>query len=182
VADESGQREFTPLRLVKQAGAAAAAIASVIGLVVLVLSFVREDETPRTATLAARDQVDLNISLREYLEEYRNEEPPAGVTAERLARNGNVFFFDVELEGFEGERLVLRWSRFDATIRRRLPDVAFPEQQEELVAGRNRRIATDVWAPLPANVDAFFVRAELLDSEGERLATADSPTQQLLSP
>ena len=94
----------------------------------------------------------------------------------KLSPLGVVVNFRAEIEGFRGKRSVVRWSLFDARARTRMPQPWL----------RNRRALTlipeagkdggtpAVWVPLPRKRGPYFVRLELLDDRGTRLAKADT--------
>ena len=94
----------------------------------------------------------------------------------KLSPLGVVVNFRAEIEGFRGKRSVVRWSLFDARERTRMPQPWL----------RNRRALTlipeagkdggtpAVWVPLPRKRGPYFVRLELLDDRGTRLAKADT--------
>lgn len=169
------------MRWILEAGAVAGAIASVIGLGVLIANLIDDDEE-RSATIAAEKRVTHNVSLADYLAG-KGEAPSPELTKEDLRENGNVFRFDIDLEGFEGSSWLLHWSRFDAATGRRLSDTDLVEQTEEFKAsGKREQVTKEIWVPLPSGVDGYFVRAEVQDGDGETLKSVESPTVTLLSP
>ena len=88
---------------------------------------------------------------------------------------GVTLNFDLTLEGYEGKRVDVRWSLYNADDGVRVPRdwlvnrralVAEPDAPSE-------RASSDFWIPLPRQRGPFFVRLTAYDGES-RIARADS--------
>lgn len=96
--------------------------------------------------------------------------------APKLSPLGVVVNFSAQIDGYRGKESVVRWSLFDARERTRMPQpwlrnrVALRLIPE---AGSDRG-SLAVWVPLPRPRGPYFVRLELLDDRGNRLAKADT--------
>ncbi|HEV2059403.1 MAG TPA: hypothetical protein VGR11_08595 [Solirubrobacteraceae bacterium] len=96
--------------------------------------------------------------------------------APKLSPLGVVVNFSAEIEGFRGKQSVVRWSLFDARERTRMPQPWLRNRDAlRLVpeAGSDRG-SLAVWVPLPRERGPYFVRLELIDDRGTRLAKADT--------
>lgn len=94
----------------------------------------------------------------------------------KLSPLGVVVNFSAQIDGYRGKESVVRWSLFDARERTRMPQpwlrnrVALRLIPE---AGSDRG-SLAVWVPLPRPRGPYFVRLELLNDRGSRLAKADT--------
>ena len=95
---------------------------------------------------------------------------------QKLSPLGVVVNFRAEIEGFRGKRSIVRWSLFDARKLTRMPQPWLRNRRAlTLVPEAGRDGGTPaVWVPLPRKRGPYFVRLELLDDRGTRLAKADT--------
>jgi hypothetical protein len=125
-----------------------------------------DEESSGQATVAAKDLLKVLRGTR--------VRPLSGGTSEPL---GATLNFDLSLEGYEGKRVEVRWSLYNARADVRVPRdwlvnrralVAEPDAPSE-------RASNDFWVPLPRQRGPFFVRLTAYDG-GTRIARADSET------
>jgi len=123
-----------------------------------------DEDSSGGATAAAKD-------LLKVLRDTRVR-PLAGDSSEPLGVTVN---FDLDLEGYEGKRVEVRWSLYTARAGVRVPRdwllnrralVARPDAPSE-------RASNGFWVPLPRQKGPFFVRLTAYDGD-KRIARADS--------
>jgi len=94
----------------------------------------------------------------------------------KLAPIGVVVNFSAEIEGYKGKKSTVRWSLFDAREDTRMPQDWLRDREAMKlvpVAGSDNG-SEAIWVPLPRKRGPYFIRLELFDDDGERLAMADS--------
>jgi hypothetical protein len=149
---------------------------------VLALTTDPSEPVPTTAMMQFVDQIVVDDGdappqeVRQVLASSRLQLTRSPGAPQKLSPLGVVVNFRAEIEGFRGKRSVVRWSLFDARQGTRMPQPWL----------RNRRALTlipeagkdggtpAVWVPLPRKRGPYFVRLELLDDRGTRLAKADT--------
>ena len=111
-------------------------------------------------------------ALLKVLDNTRARSLPSGAT-EPL---GVTLGFDLELEGFEGERVEVRWSLYDAGAGERVPRDWLSNRRALAVRPEAAfdRPSAEFWVPLPKQRGPFFVRLSAYDDQGKRLDSADS--------
>lgn len=103
-----------------------------------------------------------SVTLEEYLQ-YPGM--PAKVRASELSqeqrqRLGNIIRFDLELKGFAGKRVSLKWSMFDAATGKPVDGLteqpAWPQNyvRPQHNVSKNQ---FETWVPFPQNTEATFV-------------------------
>jgi hypothetical protein len=96
----------------------------------------------------------------------------------KITPQGVVVNFTAQVEGYEGKESVVRWSLFDARQRTQMPQPWLRRRKAlELTprAGFDRG-SEAVFVLLPRERGPYFVRLELFDDTGSRLAFADTPS------
>jgi hypothetical protein len=133
-----------------------------------------------------------NVTLGEYFQwpGMPAKDVASRLSEEQLQRLGSIIYFDVELKGFAGERLALKWSVFDADTTRPIRGLtnqgAWPSNFVRPQHDVSRR-QLETWVPFPQNGrGAFLVRLDvyatldggeaLLDSEEVEVSTLDNGT------
>lgn len=111
-------------------------------------------------------------ALLKVLDNTRARSLPSGAT-EPL---GVTLGFDLELEGFEGERVEVRWSLYDAGAGERVPRDWLSNRRALAMRPEAAfdRPSAEFWVPLPKQRGPFFVRLSAYDDQGKRLDSADS--------
>jgi len=111
-------------------------------------------------------------ALLKVLDNTRARSLPSGAT-EPL---GVTLGFDLELEGFEGERVEVRWSLYDAGAGERVPRDWLSNRRALAMRPEAAfdRPSAEFWVPLPKQRGPYFVRLSTYDDQGKRLAYADS--------
>ena len=111
-------------------------------------------------------------ALLKVLNNTRARSLPSGAT-EPL---GVTLDFDLELEGFKGRRVEVRWSLYDAGAGERVPRDWLSNRRALAVRPEAAfdRPSAEFWVPLPKERGPFFVRLSVYDDQGRRLAYADS--------
>jgi hypothetical protein len=150
------------LRLGKWVIGAAGAVVTILSLVFLVRPGLQPKGAPEVkgATLT-KPSIDPAVTFGQYLE--RVKEPRVGHTASALARRGVLIQFHVEIRGYEGKYMPLRWSVlntrtgasvFDADPVRLRPEAADDSGDWPL------------WAPRPSRPGTYYVFIQLYDPRG----------------
>ena len=111
-------------------------------------------------------------ALLKVLNNTRARSLPSGAT-EPL---GVTLGFDLELEGFKGRSVEVRWSLYDAGAGERVPRDWLSNRRALAVRPEAAfdRPSAEFWVPLPKQRGPFFVRLSVYDDQGRRLAYADS--------
>ena len=111
-------------------------------------------------------------ALLKVLKNTRAVSLPSGAT-EPL---GVTLSFDLELEGFKGRSVDVRWSLYDAGARERVPRDWLSNRRALAVRPEAAfdRPSAEFWVPLPKQRGPYFVRLSTYDDQGKRLAYADS--------
>jgi hypothetical protein len=88
---------------------------------------------------------------------------------------GNVFYLQMQMEGFKGKRAKLRWFTYDADNGQRLPR-PFSTGHSFTSKAPTQRSITQEWVQLPQELGShrYWIRFELFDSGDVLLAFADS--------
>ena len=111
-------------------------------------------------------------ALVRVLENTRSRPVPSG-GSEPL---GVTLSFELELEGFTGERAEVRWSLYDAGARKRVPRDWLVNRRALVVGAEaaSDRASAEFWVPAPKRKGPFFVRLSVYDEDGDRLEFSDS--------
>jgi hypothetical protein len=121
---------------------------------------------------------DSSLSLGDFCD--RRSLPCDSVDESERLRPGNVFGYTIETVGYEGQRLPIKWSMYDAATNRRVtePTLLYQDGWPDGVytpAAATDRNSGELWVPLPPTSGRFFVRLELFPPDGARLDWEDSP-------
>ena len=111
-------------------------------------------------------------ALLKVLKNTRAVSLPSGAT-EPL---GVTLSFDLELEGFKGRSVDVRWSLYDAGARERVPRDWLSNRRALAMRPEAAfdRPSAEFWVPLPKQRGPYFVRLSAYDDQGKRLDSADS--------
>jgi hypothetical protein len=118
-------------------------------------------------------KMDQNVPYSKYLRRpgsTASTRPPADPMT-----YGNVFYLQMQMEGFKGKRAKLRWFTYDADNGERLPRPFSTGHNFKQKAPTQRSISEE-WVQLPqeAGRHRYWIRFELFDSGDVLLAFADS--------
>jgi hypothetical protein len=150
------------LALITQIGAVASAIAAILGLLFLFLPGLKPKGPPaqKRAEIGLL-KVERPVTYEQYLE--RTNLPGGDYTKAYLRRPGVFVQFDVEIVGYEGVRLPLRWSLYDA---RSGSQVRESESTTLRADAETDRATWHVWAALPHGRGRYFLLIQLFDKRG----------------
>jgi hypothetical protein len=110
-----------------------------------------------------------NASFREYLA--RADLPTTGYTDDQLARRGALLRFRVQITGFEGERLILKWELFDAAT----GDQINESKATTITPTTETNEANwPFWVPLPKREGKFYAVVELKQQKKDHLLALDT--------
>lgn len=157
---------------VKAAGGIAGAIAAVLALVFLLFPDLRPDPTPSegSATLS-QPTLEQPVTFGQYLD--RIEVPRDGSTAEQLAERGALAGLQVEIKGYRGERLPLRWFLLDEgtheIVNQQSRRHSFEPDRDEA------RLSWPVWVGLPAEAGTFRIVFEIYPPGAQPGRTGHAP-------
>jgi ribosomal protein L40E len=171
---ETKEQEPRSFTLIKQLGAVAAAIATILGLLFLLWPSIKPVEPPTLSAVLSNVSVEPNVTREEFLR--RNNSPTSGYTREQLQTNGAVVAFDVQLKGFEGRWCPSRWSIYDAPSDTRVPEIELADQPGTIF---QPEVADDhagdkIWVQFPDRAGSYKVRLEIYDDKGVLLTHMDS--------
>jgi hypothetical protein len=148
-----------------------------LGIVFLLRPSLKPDEPPVEMGATISDiSVEYNISFEDYLSSNGAawNISPAGYTPQELSEIGNVVNFTLEIRGYKDKVCPLQWSLFNADTNSRVPEMTAMFWAEIIPLAGVDRISEAIWVPYPPNDGDFFVRLEILDYKGLRLATGDT--------
>lgn len=154
-ARPDGGRGMTLLKLV---GTVVTVVSGIVGLVFLLLPQLKPEGPPQNQQAnLSKPRVEPNISRAQYLR--RTDDELAGFTKKELAVRGAFIELRVEIVGYKGKLLVLKWELIDASNGNQLHD----ERSDGFIAPANEGAVTQrLFVPLPRRPGTFFVRIELL--------------------
>jgi len=175
-------------RTLTVASTAVTLIGGILALIFLFLPQLRPDE-PAAALGAQLEAAKLEsgVSLGDYWSR-RGDQIRASsfevaeFSDEALRHPGVVVTFQAVIEGYQDQACSVRWSMFTAESGQRVTNQANLVDQPGWPAKyitptvRKDQVDAEIWVPAPADPGPFFVRLELLDPNGVRLASLDSPT------
>lgn len=173
-----------PLRLARWSFRFSKAALGVAGGLVTILTLVfllRPGLQPKSASSVKRAtlsgaSVDRPVTFGEYL--VRAKEPRAGMTPSLLKRDGVFIQFHVEVVGYDGRNLPLRWSvlnaRTGATVFDADPLTLRPQAADDSADW-------PLWAPEPSRPGIYYVFVQLYDPGG-RVALAHLRTPSFRVP
>lgn len=160
----------SPSALLALAGTIVALVSGIAGLVFLFEPDLKPSpESAKQAATLSNLRVKPNASFREYLA--RADLPVTGFTPAQLARRGALLRFRVQITGFEGERLTLKWELFDS---------ASGEQINESKATtitpttETNEANWPFWVPLPERAGTFYAVVELKQQKENYLLALDT--------
>ena len=138
---------------VGQISAIVGLIAGILGLVFIVFPAWRPEPPPDTGTLQVSDiRVRQPVSFERYLR--RLKLPPGTLSEEQLRRRGVLIEFQLQIEGFKGKQLPLRWELNDAATN----DAVDEDQAVTIKPSTNNEGRTwFVWAPAPETGGKYYV-------------------------
>jgi hypothetical protein len=135
------------------------------------LQLVQEDGTPgtvRTATIARRLVKIFRGTRTRRSTSGHGKRQPVGVTVN----------FNASLSGFNGKRVSVRWSLFNAKSGRRVPHDWLRNQRAVVLKGKAAKHdrSSQFWAPVPKAKGVYFIRVGIYDDEDDtRLDYANTP-------
>jgi hypothetical protein len=141
------------------AGGLAAAVASVLALVFLLLPNLqpKASETPSAGTAELSEpRLESPVTFAQYLD--RVEVPHAGYGEEQLLRPGVLVSVEVAINGYGGKALPMRWYLLDGS-----GDIADQQsRRHSLVADREETLAVwPFWVALPESGGPYRVVVEV---------------------
>jgi hypothetical protein len=150
------------LAIVTQVGAVASAVGAVLGIVFVLLPGLKP-EPPPAAKSAALTKIALerDVSYSQYLQ--RVNLPPGDTDEARLARRGVFVQFNVEIVGYKGKELPLRWSLYDAQTGEQ---VRASESVTLEAEATSDSASWHFWSPLPRGRGPFYFLLQLFDEGG----------------
>ena len=169
-AGGSRWKRQSPSALLALAGTIVALVSGIAGLVFLFKPDLRPTgEAARQAATLSHLRVRPNVSFREYLA--RADLPATGFTAGQLARRGALLRFRVQITGFEGERLTLKWELFDAKSGDQIN-----ESKATTITPTTETNEADwpFWVPLPKRAGKFYAVVELKQQKENYLLALDT--------
>jgi hypothetical protein len=156
--------------LLALAGTIVALVSGIVGLVFLFKPDLRPSgEASKQAATLSNLRVRPNVSFREDLA--RADIPATGHTEAQLARRGALLRFRVQITGFEGERLTLKWELFDA----RSGDQVNESKAITITPTTETNEADQpLWVPLPKRAGKFYAVVELKQQKENYLLALDT--------
>jgi hypothetical protein len=116
-------------------------------------------------------KMDKNVYYSAYLQR-PGSTPSTSPPADR-STFGNVFYLQMEMEGFKGKRAKLRWFTYNADNGERLPKPFSTGNNFKQKAPTQRSISQQ-WVQPPQRAGTYWIRFELYDSSDVLLDFADS--------
>jgi hypothetical protein len=160
----------SPSATLALAGTIVALISGIAGLVFLFKPDLKPTgEAAKQAATLSHLRMKPNASFSEYLA--RADLRATGFTEAQLARRGALLRFRVQITGFEGERLTLKWELFDA---------ASGKQNDESKATtitpttETNEANWAFWVPLPKRAGKFYAVVELKQQKQNYLLALDT--------
>jgi len=158
-----------------QAGALVGLIAGIVSLVFVFFPGCRPQASPDTGKIEVSDiLVRQPVTFGRYLK--RLKLPPGTLSEEQLGRRGILIEFHLQIEGFKGKELPLRWELNDN-------DTNEPVDEDQAVtiepSTNNEGRTWFVWAPAPETTREYYVTVTIYQPpKGDvdvPLKTFDSP-------
>jgi hypothetical protein len=176
------ERKASKRRLsVTAIGTLIALISAAVALVFTLWPGLRPDPRSNREAEVAVFAVERGVSYGDYLRRTQREPDPRIDPALR----GELIYAEARVQGFKRQTVLLRWSAYHADTRTRyrapaLEDVRDSERTQETPTDR---FVQPIWVfPVHCTDRQFFVRVELVDSNGLTLAVADSKAFRGLRP
>jgi hypothetical protein len=147
--------------LLKILGSIVTVVSGIVGLLFLFLPDLQPDEPdePPSNQQAKLSELrlDPNITRAQYLD--RMDYASKGFPKKELAVRGAFVEYRVEIVGYKGELLILKWELIDALSGDQLDE----DRSDGWVPAVNRAAASDgIFVPLPRKTRMYYVRLELL--------------------
>ena len=169
-AAESRWKRPSPSALLALAGTAVALVSGITGLVFLFKPDLKPSgEAAKQAATLSHLRMKPNASFREYLA--RADLPATGFTEAQLARRGALLRFRVQITGFEGERLTLKWELFDAASG---DQIAESKATTITPTTETNEANWPFWVPLPRRSGKFYAVVELKQRKENYLLALDT--------
>jgi hypothetical protein len=141
-----------------------------VNLVFLLWPSLKSDPGLQHSAQIAVLAMDKNVTYRNYLQ--RPASTPATPPPDPSVY-GNVFYLQMEMEGFKGKRAKLRWFTYDANNGARLPRPFSTGHKFKAKAPTHKSISQE-WVQLPPDSGTYKIRFELYDGGDVLLAFADT--------
>jgi hypothetical protein len=166
-APKSEGRATTLLKII---GSIVTVVSGIVGLLFLFMPDLRPEEPPSNQQAKFSElRLDPNISRAQYLE--RMDYPSRGFPRKELAVRGAFLEYRVEVVGYKGELLILKWELIDESSGDQLQE----DRSDGWVPPGNQGAASSgIFVPLPRKAGMFFVRLELLRKGEYGLVPLDS--------
>ncbi len=156
--------------LLALAGTIVALVSGIAGLVFLFKPDLKPSgEAAKQAATLSHLHVKPNAFFREYLA--REDLPDTGYTEAQLAQRVALLRFRVQITGFEGERLTLKWELFDAASGEQIN-----ESKARTITPTNETNEANQYfpVPLPKRAGKFFAVVELKQQKQNSLLALDT--------
>ena len=116
------------------------------------------DPPAQSATLSEL-RVDSEATFRKYLQ--RVDQPTRGYTERQLQRRGALLDFRVQIEGFRGKPLLLKWELFDQS------GTQINESKAIRITPTNEtnEATWQFWVPLPRGDGSYDAFVELIEQK-----------------
>jgi hypothetical protein len=169
-AGASRWKRPSPTALLALAGTIVALVSGIAGLVFLFNPDLKPSaEAARQAATLSNLRMKPNASFREYLA--RADLPATGFTEAQLARRGALLRFRVQITGFEGKRLILKWELFN--------DASGDQIDESKATTITPTTETNeanwaFWVPLPRQAGRYYAVVELKQQKTDSLLALDT--------
>ena len=160
------------MKWVRDVGAIAGVLATIVGLLFLFLPDLKPEPSPASSGAGmGLVSFDPDTSRREYLA--RTDQGRVGFTRPQLDRRGAFVLFGVELEGFKGKPLTLKRELIDNRTGNQIE-----EERAITITPPQNQVKRDwhYWVPLPAAGGPFTIVLQLL-AKGEDAAVATLETE-----
>jgi hypothetical protein len=145
-------------------------VSGIVGLVFLFDPDLKPSgEAAKQAATLSHLRMKPNASYREYLA--RVDLPTTAYTNAQLARRGALLRFRVQITGFEGERLILKWELFDAA---RGDQINESKATTIRPTTETNEATWHFWVPLPRRAGSFYAVVELKQQKKDSLLALDT--------
>jgi hypothetical protein len=160
----------SPSAVLALAGTIVALVSGIAGLVFLFEPDLKPTgEAAKQAATLSNLRVNPNASFRQYLA--RADLPATGFTDAQLTRRGALLRFRVQITGFEGKRLTLKWELYDAAS----GDQINESKATTITPTTETNEANwPFWVPLPRRAGKFYAVVELKQQKQNYLLALDT--------
>jgi hypothetical protein len=156
-------------------------LAATLTVIFLLVPSLRPDSPTVEFSASLSDaKIETDVVLSDYYARLRRV-PESDRSSEDLRKRGVIVSYTVVIEGFQNQECKLMWSVLDAETNKRVTEewlVNRPGWPDKSFIAEGVRDQTngETFVQNPPSPGSYFVRLELLDPDGRRIATIDSPT------